>query len=398
MLNFFSIFKRFIYQFYRIKDIENRLSELEDFIDRDNYIKEKAFIINSDNKNQLKGIWKRIDNFKNYKRCRTMLSHQGILYCGFDGFPDKGAIKKYVKDKWINISVPEAIDEVLNIVVHDGKIFVASSSKTNGASVWIINKDKLVKKGNWKNYYAAIGLCSFKDKLYTSLDPFSKNEFGVILNFDGAEWNVTLNDHPYYSFYTLIQHNDSLYATTSSYRFFGGHLILIDTSNKSYETLMGYSIKNNKNKISHLLRAVSHATGLYLVGNLALLHSKNIFSILKFNNNELYRAPVMKRKYTRFYSYNAILFYKNKLIIGTGGRPAGNARVLVLDENDWYLIGGDGVFNSWSSKIYKMLNYKMQRKSSAEYVYSLCEHNGNIIAGFGAARGNGQVWKFEVTD
>tara|TARA_Y100001970_G_scaffold254238_1_gene329810 strand:+ start:2107 stop:3306 length:1200 start_codon:yes stop_codon:yes gene_type:complete len=399
MFNFFSIFKRVFYLFYRIQDIENRLSEVEDFIDRDNYFKDKEFNINSDNKNQLKGIWKRIDNFKNYKRIRTMCSHQGILYCGCDDTPDKGAIQKYVKGKWINISIPEVVDEVVNIAAHAGNIFVCTSSKINGASVWIVNKDKLVKKGNWKNYYAAMGICSFKDKLYVSLVPYSKNEVGgPILSYDGAEWTVILDDHPYFYFYSLTQHNDSLYATSISYGFFGGHLLSIDISNNSYNISVGYNIKNNKNKISHLLRTFSHSTGLYVVGNLVLPNTRNLYSIFKFNNNELQRAPIIKNNYRNFYSYNAILFYKNKLIIGTGGRPAGNARVLVLDENDWYLIGGDGVFNSWSSKIYKKLNYKMQAKSAAEYVYSLCEHNGKIIAGFGASKGNGQVWEFESKD
>ena len=36
----------------------------------------------------------------------------------------------------------------------------------------------------------------------------------------------------------------------------------------------------------------------------------------------------------------------------------------------------------------------MSKNANTEYVYNLCEHNGAIIAGFGASDNSGQVWKF----
>ena len=35
----------------------------------------------------------------------------------------------------------------------------------------------------------------------------------------------------------------------------------------------------------------------------------------------------------------------------------------------------------------------MSKNANTEYVYNLCEHDGSIIAGFGASANSGQVWE-----
>lgn len=93
-------------------------------------------------------------------------------------------------------------------------------------------------------------------------------------------------------------------------------------------------------------------------------------------------------------SFNALTFFENTLIIGCGGRPAGNARVYALNYDEWYQIGGDRINNSWSKNIFKSVNYPMTKKATTEYIYNFCIHDNTIITGFGASPNSGQVWQF----
>ena len=281
--------------------------------------------------------------------------------------------------------------------MHKNKVWFSSFSKINGASVWCVNDDKAVLVGNWKNYLGALTLCSYKNKLYTSLYPYSKQNTGSpILCHDGSKWEVVIDKHPFWSIYELNVYKGNLYGSTISKDFWGGHLLSLDVINKTWKTLGGNGLNNSWDKIAILPRFTSNENGLYVAGNLPMHSSNSHPNIWGYIDNKWYKSPKLPKKYTKFYSFNAIIFYKNRLIIGCGGRPAGNARVLVLDKNGWYQIGGDGIFSSWSKPKYNGLNKRMFSSSSCEYVYEFCIHNDDLYVGFGASMGNGQIWKFEA--
>ena len=91
-------------------------------------------------------------------------------------------------------------------------------------------------------------------------------------------------------------------------------------------------------------------------------------------------------------NFNASLVYRNRLFVGAGGRPAGNAGVWVYDaDGQWREIGGHGVNGSWSAGRARMSG---SRHATAEYVYRLIEWRGRLVAGFGDATGAAQVWAY----
>ncbi len=91
-------------------------------------------------------------------------------------------------------------------------------------------------------------------------------------------------------------------------------------------------------------------------------------------------------------NFNASLVFRDRLYIGAGGRPAGNAGVWEYGgDGRWREIGGNGVNGSWSPRRTRMSG---SRHATAEYVYRLVEWRGRLIAGFGDASGAAQVWAY----
>ena len=226
---------------YRIQSLENRVSFLESYLINENDSKKsKTFFINNDDEKKLSGKWSRVDDFKFFKRSRGLFSLDNALYAGFDGGKNKGALKKYIRNNWHDIKIPDEVDEVPNIIMHKNKIWFSSFSKINGASVWCMNDDKAVLVGNWKNYLGAVALCSYKNKLYTSLTPISKKDTGSpILCHDGSKWEVVIDKHPFWCIYELNVYKGNLYGSTISTDFWGGHLLSLDVINKTWKTIGG---------------------------------------------------------------------------------------------------------------------------------------------------------------
>ena len=79
------------------------------------------------------------------------------------------------------------------------------------------------------------------------------------------------------------------------------------------------------------------------------------------------------------------LVLKNMMFIGVGGSPAGNSSVWVLDKNQWVLIGGKGVNNSWGLNFPHTIANNF-RHTVEEYVYRFVEWNDSLIVGFGEGK------------
>jgi hypothetical protein len=103
-------------------------------------------------------------------------------------------------------------------------------------------------------------------------------------------------------------------------------------------------------------------------------------------------APRTPGSWAETDNFNASLVYRNRLVVGAGGRPASNAGVWVFDaDGQWREFGGHGVNGSWSADRARMSG---SRHATAEYVYRLIEWRGLLVAGFGDATGAAQVWAF----
>lgn len=398
------IIQRFFYLITRLKSLEQRLSDIETYLYTESSLNNKQenedyFNLEGTDSETIDGEWKRIDRFKGYNRSRGLLSFKGRLYVGFDSrIPDKGAIKVYNDKKWYNIKLSEKVDEVSSIIEHKNSVWFCSRSFKYGSSIWRLenNKAKLIKK--WPKYLGAFAAISYKNKLYVSLISydFKHNKSAPLVSYDGKSWKTIIKNHSYSHLYEFHIFKNKLYAATMSYNKWNGHVIEIQTSKKSYKVIGGKD-KKSWDKCAVMTRLASNKEQLFVVGNKLLQNRIDEYPFLFAYDKKRWKIsrPFKNVKTgTNIYSYNAILNFNNKLIIGCGGRPEGNARIYYLNKTGWHQLGGDGINKSWSSNIFKLRNHPMSKNANTEYVYNLCEHNGAIIAGFGASDNSGQVWKF----
>ncbi len=70
------------------------------------------------------------------------------------------------------------------------------------------------------------------------------------------------------------------------------------------------------------------------------------------------------------------------LYAGTGNTVAGNAQVWRFDGNNWQIIGGQGLNNSWAANNY-------------EDVMSMVSYGGNLYVGLGTSANDAEVWRWD---
>jgi hypothetical protein len=96
----------------------------------------------------------------------------------------------------------------------------------------------------------------------------------------------------------------------------------------------------------------------------------------------------------RMHNYNALAVYRDHLLIGAGGDPAGYASVWSLDgDGGLRQIGGAGLLGSWDGSDQRA---RVRRVTSTEYVYRLVEWRDSVIAGFGTGRNMAQLWRLDA--
>lgn len=93
--------------------------------------------------------------------------------------------------------------------------------------------------------------------------------------------------------------------------------------------------------------------------------------------------------------FGASIAYRGRLYVGSGGRPASNAGLWELSGDNWRQVAGQGVFGSWSPKRRRLSG---SRQAANEYVQTLVEWRGLLIAGFGDAPGAAQIWAYYRSD
>ena len=93
-------------------------------------------------------------------------------------------------------------------------------------------------------------------------------------------------------------------------------------------------------------------------------------------------------------NFNASNIYRDRLIVGGGGLPAGNASAWILnDAGQFEELGGHGVNGSWG----KPGQWQpMIPGHSAEYIYRFLVWEDKLVAGFGDGVGMAQIWIYEA--
>ena len=382
------LYNRLRYIFYRVNCLENRLAELENFVGDSISAPSCADKVSVGETKAIEGNWERLDTFSCYKRSRGILS-AGDLFVGFDGFP--GSLKRY-DGEWHNVFDQSNLSEIPTIIKHGDEIWFGCSSRESGASIWRGDGKRFEQVGSWPEYFGALSLYSFNGLVYCALCPFDKNVSGApVLAYDG-KWNDIYVDHPYWCVYDMHEHNNKLFGSTMAAKSFGGHVV--ELSPDGCKVVGGEGQNGSWNQLSAVLRLFSHGNTLFAIANRTPPISNGVPNLWALENGSWKPLPSLPLQHSKLYSFNALTVFQNKLIIGCGGRPSGLAAVLSLDGDNWSQIGGNGISGSWSPCIFRRMNKPLFPSSTTEYIYQFCHHDGNLIAGFGASKGCGQVWQF----
>ena len=101
------------------------------------------------------------------------------------------------------------------------------------------------------------------------------------------------------------------------------------------------------------------------------------------------------RLWGKMNNFKAVYSYKDALVLGGGGHPAGNASIWAFSPPTWRQVGGRGVLNSWGENFPHTLTGDFLN-TPVEYPYRLEQWGELHVAGFGDAPGAAQVWVFDT--
>jgi len=342
------------------------------------------------------GTWKRIDGWEGYKRARALLSH-GDLYVGLQGTGEgTGAIYALRDREWRRAGGLgngwSHGSEVHPLILHDGLIYAGVASRKHGAQLWCGDGSRWERVGHWPDLTAVSALASYKGRVITALYGDKDTAKAPILAYDG-QW-VTVRDdweYPYICGYDIHEHAGELYVGFYSPGWFGGHVWRISGDP---ELIGGTGIRSSWDRQSMVLRLRSVGQHMVALMNREPQTPGNFANAWAYDGEEWAPLPPFPPDRVRLFSFNALMPYRGKLIVGAGGLPAWKASILSLDGVNWTRLGGKGVNGSWSPTMYRDQNRPLTNSSATEYVYQFCVHDGDLVAGFGATVGCGQVWRF----
>ena len=345
----------------------------------------------------LDGAWTRIGNWSDAKRARAFAVYSDALYVGIDGGHEgRAAIYKQDDDGWRLAggrgSGFRHGTEVHTAYAYGGLLYCGISSTDQGAQLWRTDGQNWERVGHWQNYFSVSALAAHNGRLIVALVSRDKQDTSApILAYDGAWTEVVSGLGPYLCAYHLIDHQGSLYAAMLSHGWPGGHILRI---NGNWELIGGDGRNASWNYLSEATRLCSVGPHLVALFNRIPATQGAFYNAWAFDGDSWAPLPQFPAETLSLYSFNAMMPYRGHLIVGAGGRPAGRATILALGNDGWQQIGGKGVQNSWSPPRYRRQNEPMTYPSATEYPYRMCEHRGDLIAGFGASIGSAQVWRF----
>jgi len=361
------------------------------------------------------GPWKR--NY--FTRSKGLIVWNDKLVVGLSGVKNGDAlVYLYDNENWIKLPNNDNKNNfeiginVFSLEVFNGKLYASIDNKVKifEDNSWVIvgkNKDTELPWG--KNYSAHV-LEEHDGSLYLGLLGSGKKKRIFLL--DKNTWIDQSNGmpeehdtHKHTGVYDLQSHTDGyLYAAVYDDE---SHLFVYKkkTKNEKWEKIGGQGFNGSWiNPFSTTgYDLTSHGKFLLLSKQRKPLSNANFSSIWAFNGIEW--KPVgssnVPAKWSELRDFNSIISFKNQIYVGAGDGNSGKASIWEYNKiNDWKLIGGYGIRNSWGHR-------KSYRKSSSlvglafglagsEFIYNMIQWNNDLVVGFGDSPGASQIWSISL--
>ena len=404
-----SAIKRAGYFFYRIRDLENKVAQLENFAGYQVAAAQNQHTASlSLDPGPLNGHWSPLggtDGSHSWertkaKRARALIVHNGQLWVGVDGGHEGHAALYALKNgSWSQVGGGgrgwSRGQEVHTLCAHAGMLYAGVSSAVQGAQLWRTETgNDWERVGHWPNQFTVSAMCEYESSLYVALCGGKTDIEAPIFAYDGRWRDVGgagVWQRGYLGAYDMHVHDGELYAGFISWGWFGGHVWRLSNGP---EMLGGDGRRDSWRACSAVLRLRSSGGELIAIMNREPQAPGNFSNIWAFNGEVWAPLPALPAACAQLYSFNALCTYKRKLVIGAGGRPAGRAGIFYLDGETWRRLGGQGINESWGRPLYRDQFVPLANHRATEYVYQFCEFEGSLITGFGASQGCGQVWRF----
>ena len=412
------IIPKVIYKYYeftkRFRTLEHQVSSYGKYIvsNIESYQKTRKM------KLQLSGIdenikfnWHELDipwNKEEYETTKAITLWGDNLVVGLSSkVKGKADIYMYDEKKWSKLNDNKNLSSVdwkkLNYV----QVLCAHNEKLYAG----INNTVLVydKEGIWKEVKNVDEKYPWKDQLAYSMiyhnDYLYVGIYGStsIYRLENLEWkniSLGLDKFPGTGIYEMLSHTDgNLYASTVS-KNKNSAIFKLNTNTINWEHIGGNGINGSwiNSGFNYGFSMSSHKDFLFVTLNRAPLAVGNFSSIWAYDGKEWFvigseNVPV---KWGQMNTFNSSISYKDMFFIGAGGHPAGNVSVWILNNNQWTLIGGFGVNNSWGPNFPHTLA-KSFRHTASEYPYRFIVWNNSLITGFGDNYGAATLWQLNVT-
>ncbi len=331
---------------------------------------------------------------------RAIVVHDGRLWVGVDGGrAGKAALFAYKHGSWSQLGGGSSGwahgQEVHTLCAHGGMLYAGVSSAKLGAQLWRTQSgDEWERVGAWPDRFTVSALCTHQDRLYVGLIGGKTDTEANIVAYDGRWHDVGSEStwgHRYIGAYDMCVHDGELYAGFVAHGWFGGHVWRLSGEP---ELVAGDGRRGSWRRNSTVLRLRSIGGKLVAIMNREPQGPGNFSNIWACDGETWAPLLALPTACKQLYSFNALVAYRGKLVVGAGGRPAGRASVFCLDGKAWYQIGGKGINDSWSPRVYRDQFAPLSNRWAAEYVYQFCEYEGDLIVGFGASQGCAQIWRF----
>lgn len=328
------------------------------------------------------GKWRSIGyNWEEFEKTKALGVYKGDLYVGLRG--RNAAIWHYNGKTWRKAGSWPDLTYVQALMPHDGTLVAGINDR-------VFSYDGL----SWTDLAFpsddnAYSIASLNGTLFVGLTGSIPRVFAY--NGGWIEISKGLPSFGFSGVYELHVHSDKkLYAglistsgATSVFRF----------DDNKWTQIGGQGLNGSwlSNGATYALSFASFQGQLIVALNRHPMASALFSPIWAFDGQEWHPvgATSVPVKWGEMDNYNALLAWRDRLVVGAGGAPTGNASAWEYGRRVWRQVGGHGINGSWGHG-----TLSGNRNASREYIYRLIEWRGQIIAGFGDAPGAAQVWAF----
>lgn len=339
-----------------------------------------------------------------FQKAKAIEIHEGYLFVGLFG-PASGCVGvwRYDGQTWARSIGPESnvnwakLDYVQVLHSAHGRLYAGINGE-----VWILENGqwrralRTNEKFPWPHGTAAYSMNHDGNALLVGLTGGRSRVFRYAEG-QWSEMSAGLNQGKEAGIYELHRHSDGMiYAGTMSSL---GPASVYRWKGSAWEKIGGGGLRGSwiSPGSTYALSFTSFQGRLIVTLNRNPQVPGKFVSVWAFDGEAW--NPVGSQHVPHLWSqtdnFNASAVYRERLYVGSGGRPAGNASVWELAPGRaWRLVGGHGQFGSWSEGNKRLSG---SRDATAEYPYRMLVWRGQLIVGFGDAPDAAQIWSYAAT-